>query len=146
LFDISTPTGETYGTFNEAFAALNAELFGGEPPDALITLQRCSRSRGYFAAQRFVHRRGSEIIDQIALKPPAMQNRTDREIASTLTHEMVRLLSYQFPIQFIVPIPDDQITAASRGVILAPVWLASRIVCINRYNHQLQTHFIPIDS
>ena len=29
-FDIPTPTGETYGSFNEAFAALNAELFSGE--------------------------------------------------------------------------------------------------------------------
>src|SRR5262249_11052438 len=51
--------------------------------------------------------------------------------------ESPQILSYQFPIQLIVPIPDDQITAASRGVVLAPVWLASRIACINRYDHHL---------
>jgi hypothetical protein len=60
-FDIPTPPGETYSTFNEAFTALNDELFGGDLPDVLITMQRRHGARGYFAADRFAHRRGTEI-------------------------------------------------------------------------------------
>jgi predicted SprT family Zn-dependent metalloprotease len=87
--EIPAPTAGTYSTFNEAFAHFNDTLFGGELPDVLITLQRRSRSKGFFAARRFAHRRGSEIIDEIALNPAAMQGRTDEQIASTLVHEMV---------------------------------------------------------
>jgi predicted SprT family Zn-dependent metalloprotease len=89
--DFPTPTAATYGTFNEAFDALNHELFGGELPDVLITMQRHKGSRGYFAAQRFAHRRADDVVDEIALNPAAMQDRTDRQVASTLAHEMVHL-------------------------------------------------------
>jgi predicted SprT family Zn-dependent metalloprotease len=87
--EFPSPTAGTYSTFNEAFAHFNETLFGGELPDVLITMQRRKSSRGFFAAHRFAHRRGSEILDEIALNPAAMQDRTDEQIASTLVHEMV---------------------------------------------------------
>jgi hypothetical protein len=90
-----TPTA-TYKAFDEAFGHFNDELFGGNLPDVLITMQRRHRSRGYFAANRFGHRRGEEIVDEIALNPAAMQDRSDREIASTLVHEMVHLWQERF--------------------------------------------------
>jgi predicted SprT family Zn-dependent metalloprotease len=52
-------------------------------------MQRRRRSRGFFAARRFAHRRGIGIVDEIALNPAAMQDRSDEQIASTVVHEMV---------------------------------------------------------
>jgi predicted SprT family Zn-dependent metalloprotease len=94
--NLPTPTAGTYSTFNEAFAHFNEVLFGAELPDVLITMQRSRRSRGYFSAQRFAHRRRTEIIDEIALNPAAMQDRSDRDIASTLAHEMSHLWQQHF--------------------------------------------------
>ena len=94
--DILAPTAGTYATFNEAFAHFNETLFAGALPDVLVTMQRRPRSRGYFAASRFAHRRGTEIVDEVALNPAAMQDRSDEEIASTLVHEMVHVWQEHF--------------------------------------------------
>src|SRR5215471_17765603 len=75
-----TPTAETYGTFNQAFAALNDELFGGNLPNVLITMQRKNNSRGYFSPDKFAHRRGADGVHEIALNPATFQDHTDREI------------------------------------------------------------------
>jgi hypothetical protein len=55
-------------------------------------MQRSERRYGYFAGERFGHRRGTEIVDEIALDPRTFINRTDREIVSTLVHEMVQAI------------------------------------------------------
>jgi predicted SprT family Zn-dependent metalloprotease len=94
--DFPSPTAGTYSTFNQAYQHFNDTLFAGALPEALITMQRRRKSRGYFAAQRFAHRRGTEILDEIALNPAAMQSRTDEQIASTLVHEMVHLWQEHF--------------------------------------------------
>jgi len=88
----TTPTEITYIGLDDAFAHFNSELFGGELPSALITLQRKARTRGYFSAAKFA-RRGSNgsPIDEIALNPATFHRRTDPEILSTLVHEMVHL-------------------------------------------------------
>jgi predicted SprT family Zn-dependent metalloprotease len=90
------PTAITYRTFNEVYDLFNQLLFEGKLPDCLITLQRRNRSRGYFAHQNFAHRRGSEILDEIALNPKTFHERTDREIASTLVHEMTHQWQHHF--------------------------------------------------
>jgi predicted SprT family Zn-dependent metalloprotease len=90
------PTNRTYSAFREAFAVFNLELFDDKLPDCLITLQRRRNTRGCFGAQRFGHRVGSEIVDEIALNPAAFRDRTDRQIASTLVHEMVHQWQYRF--------------------------------------------------
>jgi SprT-like family len=94
--EILSPTEEAYGSFYEAFRIFNEALFEGELPDCLITMQRSKRSYGYFAGERFGHRRGTEIVDEIALDPRTFINRTDREIVSTLVHEMVHLWQFHF--------------------------------------------------
>jgi len=91
-----TPTAETYGTFNQAFAVINVALFEDELPDVLITMQRHKGSRGYFSPNKFTHRRGAEGVHEIALNPATFEDRTDREIASTLAHEMAHLWQEQF--------------------------------------------------
>jgi predicted SprT family Zn-dependent metalloprotease len=95
-WNFPSPTSETYSTFNQAYEHFNETLFSNGLPCALITLQRRKSSYGYFAAQRFSHRRGTEILDEIALNPAVMQNRTDEQIASTLVHEMVHLWQEHF--------------------------------------------------
>jgi predicted SprT family Zn-dependent metalloprotease len=92
-----TPTAETYGSFNDAFAFFNGALFDHQLPNVLITMQRSKRSRGYFASERFVHRANLEKKeDEIALNPRTFMDRTDREIISTLVHEMVHLWQFHF--------------------------------------------------
>ena len=59
-------------------------------------MQRSRRSRGFFASERFGHRqRDTEIVDEIALNPATFLGRTDREIVSTLVHEMVHQWQYR---------------------------------------------------
>jgi predicted SprT family Zn-dependent metalloprotease len=60
-------------------------------------MQRSKRSRGLFASERFGHRqRDTEIVDEIALNPATFLGRTDREIVSTLVHEMVHQWQHHF--------------------------------------------------
>ena len=94
--EILAPTAGTYRTFNEAYAHFNEALFANSLPEVLITMQRRRSSRGYFAASRFAHRRGTEIVDEVALNPAAMQDRSDEQIASTLVHEMVHVWQEHF--------------------------------------------------
>ena len=81
------PTG-VYKSFYEAFDWLNAALFDSELPDVVITMQRQRGARGYFSGKRFGQRHGDDVADEIALNPSTFADRTDREIISTLLHEM----------------------------------------------------------
>jgi predicted SprT family Zn-dependent metalloprotease len=56
-----------------------------------MTLQCGPRTGGYFAAKRFQHRTGSEIIHEIALNPDSFVGRTDEQILDTLVHEMAHV-------------------------------------------------------
>jgi predicted SprT family Zn-dependent metalloprotease len=93
---VLSPTEEAYRSFYLAFEVFNRVLFGNKLPDVMITMQRSKRSRGYFSGERFGHRRGTEIVDEIALNPRAFADRTDRQIVSTLVHEMTHLWQYHF--------------------------------------------------
>ena len=61
--EIPSPTEATYTSFYAAFAFFNDTLFKGELPEALITMQRSKRSRGYFSSEQFGQRRGTEVVD-----------------------------------------------------------------------------------
>jgi SprT-like family len=91
-----TATAVTYRTLNEAYDLFNQSLFAGELPEVLITMQRSRRSRGFFSSRRFAHRRAKEVLDEVALNPATFENRTDREIASTLVHEMTHVWQHHF--------------------------------------------------
>jgi hypothetical protein len=95
--EFMSPTEEAYTDFYTAYDYFNSVLFGAQLPDCLITMQRSRRSRGFFASERFGHRqRNTEIVDEIALNPTTFINRTDREICSTLVHEMVHQWQHHF--------------------------------------------------
>jgi SprT-like family len=85
-----------YGGLQAAFDYLNARLFGGQLPDAFITYQRQAHSKGYFSEDRFSARDGEFKKPEIALNPDAFIDRTDKQIVSTLAHEMTHLRQYRF--------------------------------------------------
>jgi hypothetical protein len=93
--DLSITSGE-YSAFDQAYEWFNSQLFDNALPPCLITLQRKARSRGYFANDRFEHRAGGSTIDEIALNPDTFRNRSDKEILSTLVHEMVHCWQRHF--------------------------------------------------
>src|SRR5262249_36818397 len=97
LDEFLSPTEEAYADFYTAYDYFNGVLFENKLPDCLITMQRSRRSRGYFASEQFGHReREGEIVDEIALNPATFCERTDREIVSTLVHEMVHQWQHRF--------------------------------------------------
>jgi hypothetical protein len=90
-------TGHEYTAFEQAYDWFNGQLFGGRLPPCLITLQRHARSRGYFANDRFGHRtEATAFTDELALNPDTFGHRSDKDILSTLMHEMVHCLQQHF--------------------------------------------------
>lgn len=89
-------TPAQYRALQDAYDFLNRKLFSDALPDVLVTLQRQARSRGYFAPQRFAGRRDESRVHELALNPDAFEGRTDREIVSTLGHEMGHLWQEEF--------------------------------------------------
>lgn len=95
---MSTPTATTYTSFQEAYDYFNLELFEGALPPCMITLRHKRRTLGYFYASRFVDRTpqfrpesaSAEVVDEIALNASCF-DRGDRDVCSTLVHEMAHL-------------------------------------------------------
>jgi predicted SprT family Zn-dependent metalloprotease len=84
---IENITQAEYQAFQRAYDFFNAELFGSTLPDVLVTLQRKARTKGYFSPERFMGRAISETAHELALNPDHF-GRSEREILSTLVHEM----------------------------------------------------------
>ena len=91
-----SPTEKNYGDFQLAYRWFNDRLFDGTLPECLITMQRQSRTYGYFARERFGASDGKAVVDEIALNPAHFKERTTEEVLSTLVHEMVHLWQHHF--------------------------------------------------
>jgi predicted SprT family Zn-dependent metalloprotease len=89
-------TKRNYSTLSKAFDRFNRELFEGALPKCLITFQRIRKTRGYFWQEAIRVRRGKTRLDEIALNPDCFPSRSDREVMSTLVHEMVHLWQAHF--------------------------------------------------
>lgn len=89
------PTKETYDQLGQACERLNRDLFGGELPGCLITLQRKRRTYGYFSGGRFAREDG-QLTDEIALNPAHFRDRPLPEVLATLAHEMCHLWQHHF--------------------------------------------------
>jgi len=90
-------TGDEYSAFDSAYQWFNQQLFGGRLPPCLITLQRKARSRGYYANERFGHRiNAAAFTDELALNPDTFGDRSDKDILSTLVHEMCHCFEQHF--------------------------------------------------
>ena len=97
---LPTPTATEYTNLQRAYQHFNAALFNSELPDVLITLQRHANARGFFRARAFSTRERTlaavlaglhSHTHELALNPDTFEGRTDREIISTLVHEMVHV-------------------------------------------------------
>jgi predicted SprT family Zn-dependent metalloprotease len=91
-----TLTTQEYKKLDAAFEFFNMRLFKGELPPCLITLNRKRNAKGYFFGGMFVSRLASKKVDEIALNPETFEDRTDKDILSTLAHEMVHLQQHHF--------------------------------------------------
>lgn len=86
-----------YSGWVQAYEWYNAQLFDGQLPSCLITLQRKARARGYYWPAHFKNRlRDRETTDEIALNPDIFAGRSDKDILSTLVHEIVHLWQFKF--------------------------------------------------
>ena len=89
------PTETLYASLQQAFDHLNVALFGGRLEQPVLTLAKKSNSKGFFHAEQFRLREEAEDVrSQINLNPATFSARTDKEILSTLAHEMVHLRQF----------------------------------------------------
>ena len=89
------PTKQNYDELSHAYDFFNRRLFGGELPGCLFTLQRKSRSMGYFSFERFVNRDDTKS-DEIALNPEYFATRPVEDVLSTLVHEQAHQWQRRF--------------------------------------------------
>jgi predicted SprT family Zn-dependent metalloprotease len=78
-----------------AYDHFNAELFAGELPHCLITMQRKPRTMGYYSHERFFNAQG-ERRSEISINPEYLANYPLQETMQTLVHEMVHLWQFHF--------------------------------------------------
>ena len=92
-----TPTAE-HLKLNQAYDFFNKKLFGGELPDCMITMQRKNQTAGYFWAEQFKSRDADapQFTDEIAMNPEVFALQGDKDILSTLVHEMCHLWQQHF--------------------------------------------------
>jgi len=118
---IANPTHRTYTSLDAAYDYFNRELFGGELPPCLITMQRQKGAYGYFSGERFASLANpNEVTDEIALNPATFATRTPPEILSTLVHEMVHLWQHHFGKPSRQSYHNKQWAAKMREVGLVP--------------------------
>lgn len=93
-----TPTTETYEVLQRAYDHFNRAIFSDSLPQCLITLSAELRNAyGYYRHHPFKGTEDTEkATDEIALNPFTFTGRTDREVYSTLVHEMVHLWQFHF--------------------------------------------------
>ncbi|MDH3379534.1 MAG: SprT-like domain-containing protein [Gammaproteobacteria bacterium] len=88
---MASPTQE-YEAYQYAYDYLKKELFDVNLPPCLITFQRQRRAYGYFYSYGFADRNNPTLrTDEIALNPDTFVGCTDKEILSTLVHELCHL-------------------------------------------------------
>ena len=86
-----SPTKRQYGELDAAYQHFNVELFQGQLPGALVTLQRKAKAYGYFAPERFASLDLTDVTHEIALNPDHCRDRAPISTLSTLVHEMCHL-------------------------------------------------------
>lgn len=84
-------------TFSEAYTFFNKALFNNELPACVIVVHRKRGARGYFWQDQWAMRNADGDVNheerrhEIAMNPETFIDRNDKDIMSTLVHEMVHL-------------------------------------------------------
>lgn len=90
------PTLIQYKALQTAYDYFNEKLFDAELPPCLITLQRKKGARGYHWSDAYQNvGDADQQLDEIALNP-ACFDRCDKDIISTLVHEMCHLWQHHY--------------------------------------------------
>jgi len=87
---IDKPTREQFAAYRVAFRHFNKALFSGLLPEVLLNFSRQANSKGFFSPGRWIGP-DNRTAHEISLNPDLLLDRTPRESASTLVHEMVHL-------------------------------------------------------
>jgi predicted SprT family Zn-dependent metalloprotease len=97
---MNNPTIEMTEVLQSAYTYFNNHLFNGLLPECMITLQRKRTAKGYFSQDRFINRQDETMrIHEIALNPDVFTDRSDKEILSTLVHEMVHCWQAEYGLK-----------------------------------------------
>jgi hypothetical protein len=84
-----------YANLQAAFDFFNRTLWAGKLPQVMLTYQRKPGAKGYYSHDRFSHRlEDGRHASEIALNPDLFAESDDREILSTLVHEMAHLWQF----------------------------------------------------
>lgn len=78
-----------------AFKLMNGYFFKNSLNIPILSIVRKKGAKGYFRAESFLSKNDENILSEIALNPELFA-RDDKEILSTLLHEMCHLWQYQF--------------------------------------------------
>ncbi len=95
-FALRGPTDDVCRELTHAYDFFNAELFDGDLPPCLITLQRYSRAYGYFSGKRFVDKARGRVTDELALHPTMIASRVIDKTLSTMVHEQAHIWQFHF--------------------------------------------------
>jgi hypothetical protein len=85
-----------YITLQNAFDLFNEKLFDNELPQVFLTFQRHTKAFGYYSPNRIEHRKENYSVSEIALNIGTFSARSDKQIFSTLVHEMVHHWQHHF--------------------------------------------------
>ena len=88
------PTEKQYTSLQQAFDYFNEKLFKDSLPQVMLTLSRSRNAFGYYVPSIWTDDKGVEQWGEISLNPDYILEdgeRTDKEVYSTLVHEMCHL-------------------------------------------------------
>jgi predicted SprT family Zn-dependent metalloprotease len=118
---IANPS-RTYTSLDAAYEHFNRELFSGQLPPCLLTMQRHKGAYGYFSGNRFASLDNPrEVTDEIALNPAHFAGRTPAATLSTLAHEMCHLWQHHFGTPSRTGYHNREWAAKMREIGLLPV-------------------------
>jgi hypothetical protein len=89
------PTATQFQAFQRMFDYFNAALFGGTLPPVLLNFSRAANTLGFFAPERW-EREGEKVAHEISLNPAYLKHRDQRDVVSTLVHEMAHHWQQEF--------------------------------------------------
>lgn len=91
-----SPTPALAKALNGAFDHFNKSLFECALPAPVFVWQRKKNCRGHFHGGVWKENGSNNSADEISLNPDLMEERTPRDILSTLVHEMVHQQQHHF--------------------------------------------------
>ena len=86
-----TPTEELYLSLQSAFDHFNRELFEGELPSVIFTMQRKNKCMGFLSANRWASPSGEGYCHELAINPTYVGKASILSTLQTLAHEQVHL-------------------------------------------------------